>query len=238
MNKIMNTRMGNQQLCLNNEQKQVLISGRLGDGHLSSSPNERLGAYYTTNCKYKEYLEFKKNLLGELCNTTNINSIEHNGYSGTKIYTLRTRGDTLISYVRDSTLENILNELDELGLAMWIYDDGSLHKDKLFYNINTQAFPKDIQEELFIPLFNRFNIFPKLTIERKKDGREFWYLRVSKYEGAFEITKILDKYPLECYAYKRWSSETIQRWSKLQEELKSTDIDRRTLAAMLKKVSI
>lgn len=112
--------------------------------------------------------------------------------------------------------------MNDLGLALWIYDDGSLHKNKLFYNINTQGFPKEIQEELFIPFFNRFNIYPKLTVERKRDGREFWYLRISKYEGA----------------YKRWSSETIQKWSKLQEELKSTDIDRRTLAAMLRKVSI
>lgn len=228
--------MGNQQLCLNNEQKQVIVSGIFGDGYIS--PNSKQGAYYMTNCKYKEYLEFKKNLLGELCYTTNINSIEHNGYSQTKIYTLRTRKDTIINEIRNMPLEDLLNELDELGIAMWIYDDGSLHKDKLFYNINTQLFPKEIQERLFIPLFNKFNIFPKVTIERKKDGREFYYLRVSKYEGAYEISRILEKYPLECYAYKRWSSETIQKWSKLQEQLKSTDIDRRTLAVMLKKVSI
>jgi hypothetical protein len=234
----MSTRMGNQQLDLTNEQKQVLISGRLGDGYLAPSPNERLGAYYATNCKYREYLEFKKSMLGELCDTTNINSVEHNGYSSSKIYTLRTKRDANISLIRDATIADILSELDELGLALWIYDDGSLHKNKLFFNINTQSFPRDVQEGLFIPTFNKFNIFPKLTIERKKDGREFWYLRISKYEGAYEISNILEKYPLECYAYKRWSSETIQRWSKLQEELKSTDIDRRTLACMLRKISI
>lgn len=229
--------MGNQQLYLTNEQKQVLISGILGDGCISNHTST-IDSYYATNCKYKEYLEFKKNLLGSLCQFNNINIVEHNGYSGNKIYTLKTKKDSRISNIKDMSLKEILDNLDELGIALWIYDDGSLHKNKLFYNINTQAFPKEVQEEIFVPFFNKFNIFPKLTIERKKDGREFWYLRVSKYEGAFEVSNILSKYPLECYAYKRWSSETIQRWSKLQEELKSTDISRRTLASMLKKVLI
>jgi hypothetical protein len=232
---IMSTRMDNQQLYLNDKQIQVIVSGKFGDGYLYPDEDR---SYYMTNCKHREYLQYKKSLLGELCDTTNINSIEHNGFSGTKIYTLKTKKSELISHLRDLSLKESLNMMTDLGLALWIYDDGSLHKNKLFYNINTQAFPKEMQEELFIPFFNRFNIYPKLTIERKKDGREFWYLRVSKYEGAYEISKILEKYPIECYAYKRWSSETIQKWSKLQEELKSTDIDRRTIAAMLKKISI
>lgn len=125
------------------------------------------------------------------------------------------------------------------------FGDGYLYPegDRSYYMTNCKykeylQYKKDLLGELFIPFFNRFNIYPKLTVERKRDGREFWYLRISKYEGAYEISKILEKYPIECYAYKRWSSETIQKWSKLQEELKSTDIDRRTLAAMLRKVSI
>lgn len=34
------------------------------------------------------------------------------------------------------------------------------------------------------------------------DGREFWYLRISRYEGAYEITQLLNKYPVHCYNYK------------------------------------
>ena len=48
---------------------------------------------------------------------------------------------------------------------------------------------------------------------------------------------------VECYSYKIWSSETIQKWSKLQEKLKSTNIDinkipHRILGKLLIKVSI
>lgn len=53
----------------------------------------------------------------------------------------------------------------------------------------------------------------------------------------------LSKNRLNCCSYKRWSSETIQKWSKFQEELKSTDIDLTKLnssakAALFKKLSM
>ena len=34
-------------------------------------------------------------------------------------------------------------------------------------------------------------------------------------------TELLNKYKVDCFNYKVWSSETIQNWSKLQEWLKS-----------------
>ena len=96
---------------------------------------------------------------------------------------------------------------------------------------------------LLIPFFNKWNIFPKLQVENKKDGKQYWYLRVPKYEGAAEISKILDKYPIDCYSYKRWSSETIQKWSKLQEQLKSqgkstSDFKPYSLGCMMKKIDL
>ena len=228
----------NQQLqSLSNEQLQVFLSGRFGDGCISTTNSN--STYFTTNCKYKEYLEYKQNLLGNMAK--NITHKEENGYSKTPIYTLRSCSSNVLRYIKDLPLEEILPLINDLGIALWIYDDGSLHKKDLYYNINTQALSKDFQEQYLIPFFNKFNIFPKMQIERKKDGRVFWYLRVPKYEGACEISKILKKYPVECYNYKLWSSETIQKWSKLQEELKSqgkiiSEIKPCTLGCLMKKV--
>lgn len=53
----MSTRMDNQQLHLNNRQIQVIVSGRFGDGYLYPEGDR---SYYMTNCKYKEYLQYKK----------------------------------------------------------------------------------------------------------------------------------------------------------------------------------
>lgn len=53
------------------------------------------------------------------------------------------------------------------------------------------------------------------------------------------LINILNKYPVDCYNYKVWSSETILNWSKMQEYLKSTDnlnCSTRKKAVILKKI--
>lgn len=213
--------MGNQQLCnLNNNQIQVLLTGKFGDGCLTTPKNSNSNSQYSTNCIHREYLEYKRKLLGDIAFNISFNPI--NGYSNKPIYIFNTKHLPEITYIRNLDIENSLNLMDDLGIALWIYDDGSLHKSKLFYNINCQNVSREIQEDLFIPFLNKFGIKAKTTIERKLDGRLFFYLRISKFEGAYEVSKILNKYYIDCYSYKIWSSTTIQKWSKLQEELKST----------------
>lgn len=231
--------MDNQQLYnLDNNQLQVLLTGRLGDGHLTTPKNNKSNSYYCTNCKYEEYILFKKKLLGNLSHNYSVNN--NNGFSNSKIFTLTTKRHKDMTTIKYISIKEILNTLDNLGIALWFYDDGSLHKDKMFYNLNTHKFSKEIQERLFIPFFNNLNIFPKITKESKKDGRVFYYLRISKFEGSYEINKILEKYPIDCYKYKLWSSEAIQKWSKLQVELKhrALKVSNKRMSNLLKLNSI
>lgn len=225
-------------LNLSNNQLQVLLTGKFGDGCLSTPITKNSNSNYTTNCIHKEYLEYKKELLGDLA--FNIYNVDKNGFAQKPIFYLTTHKDERITKLKNLDLESSINFMDDLGLALWFYDDGSLHKEKLFYNLNTQAFSKEINGDLFIPFLKKFNIKAKVLPERKKDGRIFYYLTIGKFNGAYEISTILNKYFVNCFNYKIWSSETIQRWSKLQVELKSTgkDISNRTKSALLRKISL
>lgn len=224
-------------LNLSNQQLQVLISGKFGDGCLTTPKTCVDNSIYMTNCKYKEYIEYKDKLLNNLVSKCSM--IEKNGFNQTPIWTLRTHVNPDITKIKNMSIEEALSLLDELGLTLWFYDDGSLHKTKLFYNLNTQAYSEEVNRELFVPKLKEFGIDAKPTIERKKDGREFWYLRIGKYDGAYEISELLKKYYVSCYDYKIWSSETIQIWSKMQEYLKSNDIlncSTRKKAVIFKKI--
>lgn len=213
--------MGNQQLdSLTREQLQVFISGILGDGSITTTNSD--STYFKTNCKYEEYIDFKSSLLGNMAKKKKY--IQCNGYSQTPIWEMRSCSSYILKAIKNFSIQKIINNLDELGIALWFYDDGSLHHKDLFYNLNTHSFSKEIQENIFIPFFNTKNIYPVLRRERKKDGRVFYYLSINKLKGAGEVSKILQKYPINCYSYKLWSSETIQKWSKLQEKLKSEDL--------------
>lgn len=224
-------------LNLSNEQLQVLLTGKFGDGCLSTPKTCKDNSMYYSNCIHEEYIDFKIKLLGDLVSSKSF--IKSNGYSKTPIWQFYTHVNSEITKIKNMSIEEGLNLMDDLGVALWFYDDGSLHKSKLFYNLNTQSFSREINEDLFIPFLKKFDINAKTTIERKKDGREFWYLRIGKYDGAFEISTILNKYPVNCFNYKIWSSETIQNWSKLQEELKSTNnlnCSTRKKSAILKRI--
>lgn len=232
--------MENQQLYnLNENQMQVLLTGKFGDGHFTTPKTQKSNSQYITNCVNKVYLEFKKSLLGKLV-THNIYSYINQGYKCATIYKFETVCHPSITYLRGLSVEKSLNLLNDLGIALWFYDDGSLHNSKLFYNLNTQSFSEEIQNDLFIPKLKQFGIKAKCTREVKKDGREFFYLRISKYEGAYEISELLRKFYVKCYDYKLWSSETSQQWRKVQENLKSTDkdISHKMLGALMKKVSL
>ena len=47
---------------LNNEQLQLFLSERFGDGCITTTNAN--STYYSTNCKFKEYLILKSKLLG------------------------------------------------------------------------------------------------------------------------------------------------------------------------------
>lgn len=212
--------MDNQQLSLlTREQLQVFLTARLGDGCITTTNSN--STYYTTNCKFEEYIDFKSNLLGNMYKNKKFQ--EENGFCNTPIYIMRSCSSPLLKIIKELPLEEVINGLDELGVALWFYDDGSLHKTDLFYNLNTHKFSYEEHRDIFIPFFNKLGIYPKIRTENKKDGRHFYYLGINKYSGANIISEILSKYPVNCYSYKRWSSETIQKWSKMQEHLKSVD---------------
>lgn len=197
---------------ITNQQKQVLLSGLLGDGSIKRS-------HVSYNCMYEEYMQFKRNLLGNLAKSE-VNESDNLGYKkGSKIYTFYGKLNSYADSLVNKDLSEMIQDLDELGLALWVMDDGSLHKKNYFYNINTHSFPKEVQEKVLIPALNKFGIYPKTMVENKPDGRQFHYLYISKWNGAMIISRILRKYAVDCYKYKLIPKEIEDAYFKLDLEV-------------------
>lgn len=213
--------MENQQgYTLTQNQIQVLLTGLYGDGCIVKQ-KDSLSSYYVTSSVKRSLLELKYHLLGDL-SSGSIKEVDNSsGYSNNSIFKFTSKRDPKIDEFFNQSTQDIIDNFTELGIALWFYDDGSLHKKNYFYNLCTHKYDKEYQEKYLIPLLNKFGIYPKLTIERKSDGREFYYLRIGKHDGAFEISEILSKYPVVGMEYKVWSSETSHEWRKLRAELKS-----------------
>lgn len=213
--------MGNPQQCiLTDNELQLLISLYLGDGCFIK-PNVNSNYYVATSCVNEDSLIQKKSLTTNISFNTITKKSNAEGYNKKGIiYKMHSKSDINITNFYLSSLEEKLNLLDELGLALWFYDDGSLHKTKHYYNLCTHSFSYEENQLIKNILEKKFNIKVDLRKESKKDGRIFWYLSVGKYHGANYISECMNKYKIPSMSYKVWCSTTIQQWSTLQEKWK------------------
>ena len=195
---------------MTNKQKQVMLSGILGDGCLRDDGSMLF------SCIHKEYMDFKFSILGN--STNGVHWSKNPGYKKDgEIFKLRISTTPYGKELNSYSFQDIVNEMDELGIALWLLDDGSRHKKNNFYNINTHAIPRDIEESVLIPFLNKYNIFPSITSETKKDGRYFTYLYVSKWNGAMEISRMIRRLNIKCYDYKLMPIELEDAYFKFKD---------------------
>jgi hypothetical protein len=99
------------------------------------------------------------------------------GYGGKKtIYKFSTRVHARLTEVSKASVEEVINDLDKFDMALWFMDDGSWHKNKHTMHLYSNMLD-DIQTELLInKIENLYGIAPRKRIDKKKDGRQFYYL--------------------------------------------------------------
>ncbi len=185
-------------MIMNNNELQILTGSALGDGHIT--PN----GTFTTGSKHKEWIDYKANILSKYTTDKWYNFIEKNGYNQTPYHTLRTSVNDDIRLILSMSLKEKLDTLDELGLAIWFYDDGSFHQIDMRYHLYTNSFTEEEHIRYILPALMRFGIKAGIAKDRKQDGRVFYYTTIGKKTGAQIVNKALKKVPVKCYKYKTY----------------------------------
>lgn len=202
----------NNSSVLTEEAKQVIIASSIGDGHITHNK-------LMCSSKFREYMEFKSEYFKNLIPFRLKDKI-NGGFKKSPITLMDTTVHPFIAEVGSMTLVDKLSKLTGLGIAIWFYDDGSLHKTKHFYNLNTHSYTKEEHTNIIIPfLESKLGVKVRLAYDRKKDGRVFCYCRIGKRMGAEKVMNLLNKYPVSCYSYKSLSPETIEKEFKPTNEL-------------------
>ena len=188
---------------LNDLQTQVILGSCLGDGTISKpSCSGRFSVYHIK--KHEGYINFKRQLLNGLRSRLDDdirNKITPNGkvYINHEMKKLFTECSLQLSKLRDLIYHNgkktiskeWLSKINDLGLAFWYLDDGSIISNKTGY-ISIHKFIND--HELLIEWFDKkFNIQTRMTT-----GKRLYFNAV-----AFEkLCKIIAKYTPDCMKYK------------------------------------
>lgn len=183
---------------LNDEQRQIIVMGTLGDGHIDKRPTQHM--YIESHAKdEKDYLFWKYNKLKNLCNKepTYINGkvriFNNKKYQCQPQYRMITHILNCLTEIFEMTKIEKISEMTIFGLCLYLLDDGSRsesnwnlcvanleEEDKKFFigKCNQLGYVcwlnKDIRYITFDAISSRkidkeiLNIFGDIDITRKK----------------------------------------------------------------------
>lgn len=190
---------------LTREQKDFIIGSVLGDASIILS-GRRVNSYFkVAHCeKQKDYLLWKKEILGNLVNTIS-KTIDKRGNS--TMYGFNTISHKELNFFRklfyDNNKKIIKDELSlqmsPLGLAVWFMDDGS-KTNKCNYRFATEGFTKEENLKLAEILKVNFDLNVKV-LEYSRNDRKYYYLFLNK-RNAMNMTEIIKPYIVDCMKYK------------------------------------
>jgi len=196
--------------------EQLLMSAHLGDGCFYRKLNTH-NYKVVFNSVNKEYLEMKKAQFPKFFH--NITVRKNAGYSTNQIYSLASKSNLTITNFASLSLPDVLNKLSGFGLALWIQDDGTLHKIKNRYQLSTHSFTYDEHEKYILPFFNKLELFPKIYTESK--SKNYYYLAFSV-NDTVKLSNLITPYVIPSFSYKILSSETIPDGSRVTPETSDT----------------
>lgn len=208
MKKVLKRTITRNSVVENNEIKQLIIGSVLGDGYLEKldgnpNKNSRLSIAHTK--VQKEYCEFKHNILkkydlaGKIAFNENIKSAKIKIGFGSE-YRFKSKAHPIFTkyrnffYLNNKKLINrqIVEQIDEFGIAIWFMDDGSYRGSG--YLLCTNCFTKEDCEYLINMLYYNFDI--KSSYQNYDGSIYIWK------ESIKTFNKIVEPYIVDCMKYK------------------------------------
>jgi len=166
------------------KQEQIILGSLLGDGHLRRPPGV---LFSTKGCdKSKDYVFWKYEELkpSGLFSRPPKSSPGRARTGTTRSWSFYSKRNSVFNEYRQLFYPNgkkivtreILNKLDNLGLAVWYMDDGSRSKAKKHVRLATQSFGQEGFEVISEWLWEKYRLhsFPDI---RRNSSRMGWALR-------------------------------------------------------------
>lgn len=151
----------------------IAVNAKLGDGYFSKSKNAAI-TFVSTD---KALLEFKERMLISEGYEGFRWGTQKSGYGGTKtIYNLTTFVNEKATEVRDAEVETVITTLDKEDLILLYLDDGSWHKTRNTMHLYSNMLDEEQSNLLIRHIGSLYGVEPRLRIDRKKDGRQYYYL--------------------------------------------------------------
>ena len=187
---------------LDNVAEQVLFGTMLGDSYLYKSSKNSASLRMTHSIKQESYLNEKIRILSNLNIKSYIGTassgygkgkIHKSAYSSTSMY-LNSIKNIFYPKGKKEISINILNKIGDIGLAIWIMDDGKLKKSikngEEGWVLHTEGFDDVSVNNIIYYLNNKYNLNIKSHYRENTNGQ---YLYFNK-KDTDKMMAILAKY--------------------------------------------
>lgn len=188
----------------------------LGDSHISI--DKRSGGCYkigfTQSEKQLDYLKYKKSVFNDESKITNCGIM---GFSKVNVYKSslgvdafidqEIRKDWFINGVRTLT-DNVINRLNEISLAFWYLDDGSItyrndQKTAYWVRLATNDYTLEENNKLVNMLKDKFDIKATLHKDKiNKKGEQMYNIAITSTEESNKFFDLIYKYVCDSMNYK------------------------------------
>lgn len=162
-------------MILEADLRTMYVNAVLGDGriHVNKNGSVRL-CYYSTS---KQLLDFKESVLNREGHKFSVRGTQRSGYgSDTIIYNASTAGISELANIHKEDISEIIEELTEIDLFLWYIDDGSWHISRNTMHLYSNSLNFEESKILIKRIGEVVGIEPRLRVDKKADGREFYYL--------------------------------------------------------------
>lgn len=183
---------------LNELQKQIVMFGLLGDGHIDKRPNQPM--YIESHAEnQKDYVFWKYSMLKDLCNKEPVYKkpiIRHfncGDYLCQGSYRINTRVIDDLGPIRAMSKSQIIDELNELGLCLHLLDDGCRCKSN--WELCVASFTNEEKLRYIKVCKTKFDIEPYITSDvryikfRAEDSRRIDKMILQNIPNDLDIVK-------------------------------------------------
>ena len=174
-------------------QRSIILAGTLGDGHIDK--REKYAIYIESHAEnQKDYMFWKYGILENLCASPpsyyKEKDIEFNGkiYHCQPGYRLETRALDILKPIREMSICQRLDELDELGLCTHTLDDG--YRDRHNWEVCLGDWTQEEINKYIQVMNDKFSLYPY----QEKDKR---YILFNSDDTKIIDQKILKNIPNE-----------------------------------------
>lgn len=172
------------ELTINDLQHQILLSGRMGDGHFSSRSHGETYRYSESHAQdEKEYVQWKFEQLKNLCDMST--PYQERNQSGQPKWKFTTKSLPQLQPYGSQDKLSIVSQWDERALILFLLDDGHYYVPKNVFTIASVQNAGEVNQAI-CEKFNQYGIRGVHTIIPR---RPYIYIPVTESYKLYEIAQ-------------------------------------------------